>query len=165
MDEVEVYLDVDGVINALGRGRSPWPEGSLRQRRINGFIITWSTDLIDRLNALAARPHVHFHWLTTWLSDAPQMLAPQIRLDGADWPVVGADHHETVAYPDWWKLHAIREVISEDRRAVWIDDDLYEPKAKDWALTLGDRIMVVQPDPRVGIGPDMMSMIEEWIGG
>lgn len=168
MTEVEVYIDFDGVINALWVQRKEWgwDPDSLRTSRIKGFLITWSAELVERLNALSRREHVHFHWLTTWLHEAPKMICPALELDGADWPVIGAAHYEIGARggKSWWKHHAIQEIASPARRVVWIDDDLYIADAREWAKTLGDRIMLVQPDNRNGITKDTMAEIEEWVG-
>jgi hypothetical protein len=168
--DVDVYLDVDGVLNAVWAGSTVpdwgWVEGSLRTERILGFPITWSALLIDRLNALAERPHVHFHWLTTWFYDAPNVLCDRIGLRGQDWPVLGAeDFHSPRAVTDWWKLPPARAAAEgSGRRVLWIDDDLLDRGALEWAMTLGDRIMLVLPSTGVGITKDMMSTIEEWVG-
>lgn len=165
-DEVDVYLDVDGVLNAV-TGSLPqwgWSAESHRCTRVNGFLISWSTELIDRLNALAVQPHVNFHWLTTWLRDAPEILADKIGLHGKDWPVIGETQYASISYPDWWKLSAAQTAATESgRRVVWIDDDLSHPPAREWAVTLGESIMLVQPDTRVGVTKDMMDMIEAWV--
>ncbi len=168
--DVDVYLDVDGVLNAVWAGSTApnwgWVDVSLCTERILGFPITWSAQLIDRLNALAERPHVHFHWLTTWFFDAPNVLCDRIGLKGQGWPVLGAeDFGSPRALAEWWKLSAARAAADgSGRRVLWIDDDLLDRPALEWAETLGDRIMLVLPSTRVGITTDMMTAIEEWVG-
>lgn len=166
MGEVDVYLDVDGVLNAV-TSRDPdwgWSPRSVRRQTIAGFPICWSAELIDRLNALAACPGVHFHWLTTWEHDAPQILAGKIGLVGSQWPVIGTqERYSKELTGGWWKLTALRDVASKDRRIVWIDDDLIDSSARAWASTLRERILLVQPDVRVGLTKDMMTGIEQWI--
>ncbi len=170
MTQVDVYLDVDGVLNALhSKPGWGWSEESMRAEVINGFLIRWSTELVGRLNDLAALPHVQFHWLTTWLDLAPQMIAPPLGLKGAEeWPVLGAEDHDAprkMSDYSWWKLHAARRHAEETgHRVVWIDDDLYDTSARQWATTLGDRIMLVQPDYNHGVTKPMMEKIEEWVG-
>jgi hypothetical protein len=169
-NDVDVYLDVDGVLNAVWAGSTApkwgWADLSLRTELILGFPITWSAQLIDRLNVLAERPHVHFHWLTTWFYDAPNVLCDRIGLQGQDWPVLGAEEvHSPRAMTHWWKLPAARAAAeASGRRVLWIDDDLLDLRALEWAKTLGDRIMLVLPSTRVGITKDMMTTIEEWVG-
>lgn len=159
----DVFLDVDGVLNAVTPWTPEWDwDCSPERRGIAGFGICWAPPLIERLNALAARPHVQFHWLTTWLDDAPRKLCSQIGLNGSDWPVIG--HQEYLAVRQgWWKLPAIQGSVREGHRVVWIDDDLIDTTAREWAKTLGPQIMLVQPNPHVGLTQQMVEFIQAWI--
>lgn len=169
MGTVDVYLDVDGVINAVYPSDSSPEWGWSRpgeNRRASGFPIHYSPELVAALNELAARPHVRFHWLTTWLDHAPRYLTRRIGLHGKDWPVVGKMHmYSRDAGISWWKLAAIQEHVDPSNRIVWIDDDLIDDGAREWAASLGDRILLVQPDPYVGITKDMFKFIDDWIEG
>lgn len=83
-----IYLDVDGVINAIGRTHpEPKHTGFPEYKSImaNGYQIAYAPELIAMLNALAARDDVTIKWLTTWEHDAAKVLSPLIGLDGMDW--------------------------------------------------------------------------------
>lgn len=164
----DVFLDVDGVINAVTWKREKevpagWPEH--KQVKVNGFTITYAPELINRLNALAARDDVTFHWLTTWEHDAPNILSEQIGLNGKDWPVL-VDPRPSVKFSDysWWKLYAAKKhALDSENRIVWIDDDLYDTTAREWLATQGARILAVQPSSHIGVTRDLMDNIEHWI--
>lgn len=130
-----IYLDVDGVLNAVQK-RNPSATGwSLWESKpVNGWPILFSPELIAELNAIAALPDVTFKWLTTWTDDAAKMLSPAIGINGQDWEVLDGDQHGWRGR-DWWKLQAIQaDVLStEPDQFIWIDDDISaERSAIEW---------------------------------
>lgn len=162
MSEVNVYLDVDGVINAVAANRPSWGwEGEQGVVSINKFSIRYSLDLVAALNALADRPGVHMHWLTTWEEDAPNDLCPAIGLRGQDWPVLHNHPRHEPTSDAWWKLHALREHLPDDRRAVWIDDDItWATDAREW-LRFNPSVRWVSPHVQTGITRKQMRQIED----
>ena len=135
-----IYLDVDGVLNAVSR-RNPtvtssgWPEYGWESAPINGYPIRWAKSLIAALNELAARPDVTFKWLTTWTHDAAKVLSPAIGIDGQDWEVLEGDQHAWGGKRGWWKLEAIQSDVLSTKpdQFIWIDDDLsMERDAIEW---------------------------------
>lgn len=143
-----VYLDVDGVLNAVSR-RTPsvkitgWDDWKIQ--RVGRWPIHHSPAMIAELNALAARDDVTFKWLTTWEDAAAQELSPAIGINGQEWEVLRGDQHAWHG-PDWWKLQAIRDdVEASSGNFIWIDDDISaERHAIEWAQSRDD-VMVLSP--------------------
>lgn len=171
-DTVDVYIDFDGVMNVVARqDPEDWgwgPSTSTRDAKV-GYNIRYSSLMIDRINALAARPNAEFHWLTTHLEVAPTRIADAIGLKGQDWPVVGRPEWESLTgrRDPWWKWVAFRErFLAVGRRAVWIDDDLYDPHAQQWARPYVEsgRLLLVQPRHYRALTTHELASIEAWIG-
>lgn len=158
--DVSIYLDVDGVINAVSPSPVSWGwEGEGRVERINGFPIRWAPQLVDALNDLASRPHVHMHWLTTWEGDAPRDLCPVIGLDGGDWPVLRNDPAYEPTALSWWKLAALQAHLPDDRRAIWIDDDIaFDRTAQTW-LDETPRVTAFSPRTWLGLTRAQMNLV------
>lgn len=158
MSRVHVYLDVDGVLNAVTSKRTPaWGWGESEVVKVNGFQIRYSPAMIARLNALAES--VQFFWLTTWLSDAPRLLCPQLGLDGEAWPVLDAE--EPPGAP-WWKLTAIRDHVNATapEQVFWIDDDIsFDHMAKEW-IAAEPRVTGISPRTDVGLTTEGLGLIE-----
>lgn len=158
-----IYLDVDGVINAIGRTHpEPKHTGFPEYKSImaNGYQIAYAPELITMLNALAARDDVTIKWLTTWEHDAAKILSPLIGLDGADWEVLTGDLHQWGG-PDWWKLAAIRADVEATSPAavVWIDDDIsLERQAMNWARNRDD-VTLISPFAKYGLTTEDLTKI------
>lgn len=183
---VHVLLDVDGVINSVRFGKPPrdgWErhkkykhifsdayEGSNLAGQSHGaFTIKYSPDLIDALNALAARANVSFHWLTTWLSEARYGLGPRVGLEGSNrWPVLGVAEQTIWQGRGWWKFKAAQAhaEANPDARIIWIDDDLvHATEAIEWFEAIWPRMLLVMPESEVGLTPEHIAEIEAFIEG
>lgn len=135
--QTTIYLDVDGVLNAVQK-RYP-SEASTgwklwETKPVNGWPILWAPELIDELNTLAAHSDVTFKWLTTWTHDAAKTLSPAIGINGQEWEVLDGEQHGWRG-ADWWKLQAIqKDVLSTTPdQFIWIDDDISaERVAIEW---------------------------------
>lgn len=160
-DDVDVFMDVDGVLNVLTPvdAAPAWGWGSTYRTRVHAQV--WSPELIHQINQFSQQPHVHMHWLTTWM-ERSKRFCRRTGLRGKDWPVVGkVEFFED----DWWKLHAIRNYTNDrTNRIVWIDDDLMDEEARQWAATLGERILLVQPDTFKGVTKDEWEEVVRWVG-
>lgn len=161
-ERLDVYIDVDGVINAVCRRAHPeWEWGDISVVDVAGFPIHYSPALVDELNRLADLPNVTMHWLTTWENDAATKLCPALGINGADWTVLGREQHAAETDAAWWKLTALRDYFSgRNTRAVWIDDDIpYDEPAREWIESLGGRLIAVTPRTYLGLTPAHMKAI------
>ncbi len=189
MSGVDLLLDVDGVLNAFGYNHNEttdalvWPEYPKTYRHVftpdaggtaigayaPAFHITYFPSLMERLNALTALPQVTPYWLTTWLDEAPTRLAARIGLDGQEWPVLGGEAYNAprkMSDYSWWKLPAAREQFeNSENRMVWVDDDLWDAAAREWAEAQDpSHLLLIQPMADLGITPKQMLQIEEFVG-
>ena len=143
-----IYLDVDGVLNAVSR-RTPsvkitgWDDWTIK--RVGRWPIHHSPAMVAELNALAARDDVTIKWLTTWEDEAAKELSPAIGINGQDWEVLHGDQHAWHG-ADWWKLLAIQKDVEAGAGSfIWIDDDISaEPHAIEWAQSRDD-VLVLSP--------------------
>jgi hypothetical protein len=163
-----LLLDVDGVLNAA---RVELPEGWGRGT-FHGFVLSWDPTVTARLRALHESGRVEIQWLTTWTTDADELLAEPMGL-----PRGLKTHDRDDAAPTgflgslggisgWWKLAAAREVAEAepDRRIVWIDDDLAEQaeETAEW-LAANPHVLVVAPDLFEGLTHEQLDEIEAWL--
>lgn len=174
-----IYIDVDGVLNALPYDEEHfevWPRESWREEKLNNFPITWSVDLVAALNDIAAREDVTFKWLTTWCELAQEHIAPGLQLVGAEkWAVTDDTRSGEAVWQnsfnsEWWKLRALKrdlEVNGEPDKIVWIDDDhgYYGTYRSNWAIerTQNEQLLVVQPRTSLGLTPAHIEDILEFI--
>jgi hypothetical protein len=162
-ERARLYLDVDGVINAVHPGTPPfgWPESS--RQRINGYPITWAPAFVDLLNRVAETPGLGVYWLTTWCFDAPSILAPALGLKGEKWPVVGYDHWRRATGLPWWKHLAIVEHLDGFTGPVlWIDDDHgSDPACRAW-LSGQPQVLTMDPVTSLGVTRDQATIIERF---
>lgn len=163
-ETARLYLDVDGVLNAVTLGTPSWGWERHRRERINGFPITWSPDLVDLLNELTSTPGLATYWLTTWCHDAPRILAPAIGLNGADWPVVGYEHWRAATGLPWWKHRAIVDHLDGfDGPVLWIDDDHGCDAASRAWLAGQAQVLAMAPHSRVGISRDEAEIVQRFV--
>lgn len=159
-----IYLDVDGVINAVRTGTPSQKRTGFKDFRrvtVRGYQIQYAQELIDQLNTLAEHNDVTIKWLTTWEEHAPNELAPAIGLNGQEWEVLGGDLTDWGG-SHWWKLRAIRNDIANtaDRadNIYWIDDDIkLERPAINW--TAKANVTIISPDPLDGLTQEHLEII------
>lgn len=160
MTHTTIYVDFDGVFNVINHmpptAKSGWG-GVWHKRRVDGYEILWSQELVNFFLELDARDDVTIKVLSTWTTDWTAMLAPELGV-GLHWPIIGADTPtETFEdFKNWWKLEALQKELAENPppgKVVWIDDDfIYEPKAV-MALSNYSQFdsVAVTPDLRLGL--------------
>ena len=162
---INVYIDVDGVINSFNRtSMAGWKE-QWQLAEILGYQIHWYPDLIEELNKLSKREDVTFKWLTTWQNDAVEHLCPQLGIEGTEWEVLYAEDEDSLFdLRDWWKLRAIIKDVEKTAPdgVVWIDDDIkYEGKALQWVRQ--DNILAISPFTSWGMTKEDFSDIIDFI--
>jgi hypothetical protein len=184
-----LLLDVDGVLNALGRPLpGDWPDFQVGTATAAGrdYVIAWSPEVVARLVGWHASGRAEVQWLTTWGHDANRSLRhllgmPELVVagtfdhsdagpSGEPDPGTGALAAVTPAARDeltgrWWKFDVVRRIVREqpDRRLVWIDDDLAgEDDLRRWARQNAD-CLPLAPPPRSGLRPDDLLLVEAWL--
>jgi hypothetical protein len=164
-----VYLDVDGVINAVSKGapkaNTQW-NGEWSREEVMKFYILWSHELVENINELAARDDVTVKWLTTWQELAPKELCPVTGIEGQLWEVLYGDL-ETHGYTGnrWWKLDSLMEDLDKEQpdKVVWIDDDInYHRWTGEW-LKGHPEILPVCPNTMHGVTKKQFDGIIEFI--
>lgn len=148
-----IFLDIDGVLNALGGKRSSdWPDAKKHEVLYDGqHIELWlSRELGDRLASLPAT----IVWVTTWQDEAWKV-GDIVGINAAYLPLGKG-----------WKLHAVGEYLGRAPAPfVWIDD--YE--VDDWSeSTLRDvypdlPMLLVSPASHSGITRSQLDDIERFV--
>ena len=162
-----IYLDVDGVINAIRNGTPSQKRTGFKGFRrvtVRNYQIQYAQEIVDWLNTMDQRESVTICWLTTWEEHAPEELAPALGIDGQHWEVLTGDQHQWQGR-NWWKLNAIRDHVGEHQPdlAIWIDDDIkLEREALNWAAETQD-VTVISPDPLDGLTREDLGYIETQI--
>ncbi len=180
-----VLLDVDGVLNALGRVRehssTRWQRGWATADGTR-WQITWAPTVVARLRSWHEEGRVERQWLTTWGHDANGELRellglPQLAVagtyqdedaDGAALAPAGSNAAAAPSAPDplsgrWWKYDVVRRVLAAEpqRLVLWVDDELQPGTAfRRWADDQ-PRLHAVGPDPLLGLtDSDLATMLQ-----
>jgi len=175
---IPVFVDVDGVINALPNSPQDlghWPADTWREDKIYmpsldmTVKVTWSIAVIERLRKIEALPQSSMIWSTTWLEKAPELLAPVVGL-GHGWPIAHLASATGDRWFDWWKATRVYEAVEEHGRAIWIDDDIDAWTSMlrigdrldelDW---IDDRVLTVCPARSRGLTKHELTTIEEFL--
>ncbi|AXE38324.1 HAD domain-containing protein [Acidipropionibacterium virtanenii] len=171
MGGINIYLDIDGVLNRYGpvrRGRTGADpvdpdEDEWSAYTSAGGVLMWPPEMMARINRLLAAPEVTPYWLTTWESEAA-VFGEQVGLEGsADWTWLPS--RGLSADGRWQKFASIRDHVDQTDPifAVWLDDDLaHESEARRWARRSG-RVLAFAPEPMVGLRPSELARIEELV--
>ncbi|MCI1747602.1 MAG: HAD domain-containing protein [Acidipropionibacterium sp.] len=163
---VNVYFDIDGVLNLYGpdpHQASFGDEDLWESYRSQSMMVTYSPDMVARLNEILARPGVTPYWLTTWEAEAG-WFGQIVGLDDAQhwrWlPAMGL-----TPSGQWQKFASIRRHLGQThpRMAVWFDDDLaIQVEARRWAERAGS-VHAHAPEPRIGLRPSEVDRLEKLI--
>ncbi|HEV2891285.1 MAG TPA: hypothetical protein VGX28_13000 [Frankiaceae bacterium] len=166
-------LDVDGVLNAVSatvpRAWAQWRTGEAVADGV-AWPIRYAPTLVRTIAGLHERGLVECRWLTTWGDAANEDLRRLLGLPAfrvaAPPPApshAGGGHHgagvaaedSAAPAPGWWKLAAVRALLTAERRPViWTDDELrHHPEAVAWVRSCGVRSLLLSPRPDVGLTP------------
>lgn len=158
MDKALWLMDVDGVLNAVNY--EPLPDQ--RRERLNGFDITWTPAITDRIATLHSEGLVEVRWLTTWAEDANEHISPAL-----GWPedlLVVASPYDA-SRTAWWKLSYVMDLAVDEQLIVWTDDDIVgDADARTW-LKQEDagNVFTICPDTRVGLTVEDVDRVEAWL--
>lgn len=129
---VRVFLDVDGVLNSYPVPRTRYLFERRRTVRAWDFVLHVRPAIVSALLRLGRRRNVEIVWLSTWSHHCTDDLEPALGITDP-MPVIPMPDDSLNRYandPDrWWKAIVVRRWLQadEDRRAIWIDDDLAAP--------------------------------------
>ena len=159
LPSVWLFMDVDGVLNALG---DPPPDDHRSVVQVESglgvFPIRYDPRIVDRLNALTRDGRVQLIWLSTWSASARERLAPAIGLEGGSRVLADANDPSLARSPydahrPWWKLQLLLDAIEGDptRPVVWLEDGLDDAtKARFPELHPGPSLLIT-PDSGIGL--------------
>lgn len=157
-------LDVDGVLNRLSDperfDETGWTKWECK--RIHGFKIRYSPQLIERINNIIFADVVDVMWCTTWHDLANSALAPQIGL--SQLPVAPIALHEEAEEPaEWWKFD-LASRLAKGRPTVWTDDDLlFDPRTTEWRRDWPHPLLAICPVTSLGLTVAHIEEIEDWL--
>lgn len=157
-----LYLDVDGVLNALDVSRSRWPDvRTVHERPVPGGR-AYRLHLSAAMGAALAALEVEIRWATTWAQAAGPCISPHIGL-----PLDLAVSCTPDDPASHFKGEAIRaEVEAERRPFIWVDDEAISGTWKRWAAQVRDDgvpNLLVEPDTRSGLTPEDLERIAAWV--
>lgn len=177
-----IYLDVDGVLNALDPfrlskhtpGAETWPDFTEHDVSIStgsGLRQTFRLHLSKQMAAaLWDASGGAITWHTTWNQDnhgyptgSPSLALSNRKISPRlDWPQLEILPYSKARNDEWWKLTEIKQV-ELPKKFVWIDDDFgFELEARQWTEERGG--LWIAPDSRVGITPDHIQRIIDYYG-
>lgn len=176
-----IYLDVDGVLNALDPfrlsnhtpGGETWPDFTEHDIAVTEDGIRHVYRLhLSKLMAAALWDVSggDIIWHTTWNQDkhghvtglaglalSNRKISPRL-----DWPELPILPYSKARNDEWWK-HTEIKTAGTPEKFVWIDDDFaYELEAREWTEKNGG--LWIAPDSRVGITPDHIKRIADYYG-
>lgn len=170
---VLVVVDVDGVVTPV-HGTTRWADDVTAGHLFGDVHV--SPALVGHLDTLAAVPGVSCLWLTDWSPDLRARMDP---FPGRTWPALTRDAAPPGAR-GWWKLTALEEWLTDRleeagpgggkdifRSVAWLDDDLRSGSraaaCRRRLGALGVDALLVAPHTNVGITPEEMSVLGEWV--
>ncbi|MHA3723835.1 HAD domain-containing protein [Leucobacter sp. HY1910] len=163
MDKPIIYLDFDGVLNAIRTGTSQLPRvtgfSGYQRSQISGFIITWSPEVLRRIESLQRTAEIW--WLSTW-RDQTALIEQQlpVKLDG--WLDF---EDEGLSYSG--KLEALLADQAEHPRPfIWVDDeehDHYRAAQVRGELPELTGHLLIEPRTRAGLTVDHFERMEAFL--
>ena len=155
-----LFIDFDGVINALNPrfAREEW--GEVETTKLRGFSITYAPEVVRAIEALAA-DGVHVVWLTTWCEHTAEF-GP---LGFTAHPYIGSEARVGYRGSGWWKWQALREhveTLPADAVIAWCNDDLdfsvrEQPEIGEFIQERG--VLAISPHDWPGLTRDQIAAL------
>lgn len=156
---IQLFLDVDGVVNAYGRlptSENLWPN-SYKEGTAWDYTIAWSPDMVEELRKL----NLDHIWLTAWRENAPKFIAPLIGF-GQNVPHMPFQRIGNTTIHG--KVNAVRvwRAANPHIPFVHIDDEFsWHPAVAEVITELGG--LALGTDPEHGITPEDILTIRAYI--
>ncbi len=174
-----VLLDVDGVINALGRGdRSAWKDWTSGAVNVRGedYEVVYSPTVVATIRRWHESGLADVRWLADWgeaandelrrLTGLPALPVIDNKLDiQSDMPALNQDQNE---WPyTWWKLKAVQALVAAEphRPVVWLDDELRDYPRLITELRTRYKVHALGPNRHLGLSPRQLREIEQFLSG
>ncbi|MEV6265361.1 HAD domain-containing protein [Streptomyces sp. NPDC051784] len=167
-----LLLDIDGVLIPFPAADGSTPPTHVRHtvlptgRHPDDPVLIWLDPSQGRILAdLLTSGLVTPVWCTSWRRDATTIIGPLLGLP--DFPYLNLPRPQiTTSHPDGylWKRDHV-DVWLVDAPAVWIDDD-FTDLDHAWAAertTGGAPTLLVQPDPYLGLQPEHLTEVTNWV--
>jgi hypothetical protein len=170
-------LDIDGVINACPRNRSPfpsaWPQGHWIDTKVTNrhsdtpWPILAAEDVVAFINRVDDEGLATILWHSTW-SDESNKVGEAVGLH--PFGVLPAPEHEgwTKGARGWWKLPGAQRALRDNiGHLVWTDDDACHPDmSKDERRLFRDAgALLVAPNPTQGLVQANLDRIWHYLTG
>jgi len=152
---MDLYLDVDGVVNALSKNHpNTWEQWRVQiAHPVDGdFSIRWSPDMVERLNGLG----LNVLWVTTWQHDAEVWIQNMTGIEASGVLPLDYEHYDRMA-----KFTAVYQhrYLREGEPFIWIDDVDIPRKAKE----VFPEALLIRPTANYGITPGHIREMREFI--
>jgi hypothetical protein len=174
-----LILDFDGVINMLGSGResrrNPGALGYVTSTELEFdgvmYPVRYSRELVKRLNAVVRETGAEWLWLTTWNECSVSSINPGIGTEGTDWIRWGSRATDAIGSAPLAiearataKYAAVVALIkSNPRPFAWVDDEAtIKFRAEDFPALGEAQMLVLTPDPRVGVTRPELERLERF---
>lgn len=164
-----ILLDVDGVVNALGREEDhAWPDAEINTAFpvFAGGDRGWPIYTSKRLGEALLALDVNIVWLTTWKYDANVAISPLVGLPD-DLHVGDYERRKFSEGFQDWKMNFVYGFLGDfSGPVVWIDDEAvpgYFKEELDSDPELASRILIVEPDSYSGLAPYHVEFIADWL--
>jgi len=162
-------LDVDGVINAIGRvGWDGPPRIGRAHDGASAYAMQWAPQLIAGIRALL--PRVDVRWASSWIDVGTDQLETLFGLPPL--PVAYPADPERRVFPALFaaaharaKTDAAVDVVRAGRRLIWTDDDAIPAAGADRALLDAAGSLLIVPDRRHGMLPEHLERIRDYVTG
>ena len=159
-----LFLDVDGVVNALARTRPhPWGVTDVVMASPSFTERAWPIYTSDKIGPALLGLGVNIVWLTTWKYDANTAISPLVGLP-TDLPV--GDKPRRFSDFQGWKTEVVIEHLGiYNHPVIWVDDEAIPMNFEQWAAEdfPHTEVLTVRTNPFTGLLPDEVEQIQEWL--
>ena len=159
-----LFLDVDGVLNAIDR-KNPdhaWGDGRITHAQPSFANRTWPIYTSTKIGPALLALGVNIVWLTTWKYEANLAISPLVGLP-QDLPVGDGAHH----WGDFqaWKTDVVVDHLDRyDHPVIWIDDEAIPYGFEHRSFhTNTQTVLTVRTNPYQGLLPTEVEQVSEWL--
>ena len=157
-------LDVDGVLNVARPGWGAPPRNGIAHFGGVEFHMRWAPALVAEIIRLHRSDQVEVRWATTWANHITQVEG-LLRLPSFPVAFNTPEDDPAVKAPAL-KLETALDILEREARPlIWTDDDAipHAPALLNRLAAPGIPVLLVRTDPRVGLQPEDLAAIEQFL--